>query len=54
MARSVWKELMKLEVRQPLCARAYGAACGKFTCDAPDGVGRDLGDARRPFGRVLC
>ena len=26
MARSVWKELTKLEVRQPLCARALGAA----------------------------
>src|SRR4030042_118300 len=26
MARSVGNELMKLEVRQPLCASAYGAA----------------------------
>ena len=26
MARSVWKELTKLDVRQPLCARACGAA----------------------------
>ena len=26
MARSVWKELTKLEVRQPLCASACGAA----------------------------
>ena len=26
MARSVWKELTKLDVRQPLCARAWGAA----------------------------
>ena len=26
MARSVWNELGKLEVRQPLCAKAYGPA----------------------------
>ena len=28
--------------------------CGEFTRDAPDGIGRDAGDAGRPFGRILA
>ncbi len=27
---------------------------GKFAGNAPDGIGRDAGDAGRPFGRVLA